>query len=98
MLKNFALFPKEQHRERTSPKTRTSGRNGPDPRKPKETTMRKTIHLAAAIAFLAAPFSFIPGIVVQAEAKKAAPAPKLPAPKNGVCWHWSHGKATAHPC
>ncbi len=60
--------------------------------------MRKFIYLMSAIAFLSAPMSITPGVVVEAQAKKKDTAPKLPPPKNGVCWHWSHGKATAHPC
>lgn len=61
--------------------------------------MRKLIHLTCAIAFLAAPLAMTPGVIATAHAvNKKTPAPQLPKPKNGVCWHWSHGKATAHPC
>ncbi|MGL4241947.1 MAG: hypothetical protein ACRCTI_12620 [Beijerinckiaceae bacterium] len=63
--------------------------------------MLKIIHLAAALALTAAPLSLAPGFVETAEAANKKPIvkrPPKPPSSNGVCWHWSHGKWTAHPC
>lgn len=63
--------------------------------------MRKIAIVALSLAFAS---GLAPGgafVASEAEAAMSQPTMKRPPkPKsgNGVCWHWSHGKWTAHPC
>lgn len=38
------------------------------------------------------------GMTQVAATRRVVVRPPKPKPSNGVCWHWSHGKWTAHPC